>query len=87
MYRRHIYVPLVAYPQSTAVANRNYTDALAETSVVILPRPDELHYRPGIGIGTYPGMVSEDAGHVDNGNNSLLPVRSKYRLQLLTLPA
>jgi hypothetical protein len=40
---------------------------------------DQLHYRPGIGIGTYPGFTTDDRGHIDNGNNSLLPPASHDR--------
>jgi hypothetical protein len=33
---------------------------------------DEIHYRPGLGLVTYPGRKAMPF-HIDNGNNSLLP--------------
>ena len=34
---------------------------------------EDLHYRPGLGLASYPGFDTSDSGHIDNGNNSLLP--------------
>ncbi len=33
---------------------------------------DQIHYRPGLGLVTYPGRKNMSF-HIDNGNNSLLP--------------
>ena len=36
---------------------------------------DHIHYRPGLGLVTYPGRQGREF-HIDNGNNSLLPPSS-----------
>ena len=43
---------------------------------------DDIHYRPGLGLVTYPGREAGRDGkpfHVDNGNNSLLPPTTSDR--------
>ena len=36
-------------------------------------RTEKIHVNPGNMFARYPGFVSTDPGHIDNGNNSLLP--------------
>jgi hypothetical protein len=42
-------------------------------------KSEELHYRVGYMLARYPGFVSNDTGHIDNGNNSLLPMSESAR--------
>jgi hypothetical protein len=37
-------------------------------------KTQNVHARVGYTLARYPGFVSRDTGHIDNGNNSLLPM-------------
>jgi hypothetical protein len=43
-----------------------------------LKTPDVI-FRVGYMLARYPGFVSKDTGHIDNGNNSLLPMSETAR--------
>jgi len=42
-------------------------------------KTDHVHVRVGYTLVRYPGFVTEDKGHIDNGNNSLLPMTESAR--------
>jgi hypothetical protein len=42
-------------------------------------KSDALYFRVGHMLARYPGFVSNDTGHIDNGNNSLLPMSESAR--------
>ena len=42
-------------------------------------KSDDLFFVPGHLIARYPGFVTPDTGHTDNGNNSLLPMSESAR--------
>lgn len=42
-------------------------------------KTDDVFVRTGNMLARYPGFVSGDTGHIDNGNNSLLPPSESHR--------
>lgn len=42
-------------------------------------KSEEVYFRVGYMLARYPGFVSNDTGHIDNGNNSLLPMSESAR--------
>ena len=62
------------FPYPEQVLNR----AIVDREAIALPRrwlgTEQIQYRPGLGLVTYPGARGGgDTAHIDNGNNSLLP--------------
>jgi hypothetical protein len=42
-------------------------------------KSDDVHFRVGYMFARYPGNSTTDTGHIDNGNNSLLPMSETAR--------
>ena len=70
---------LIPYPYQDATMARCYLEpGLLALGRRYLKTPD-VQVRVGYMIARYPGFISEDAGHIDNGNNSLLPMSETCR--------
>jgi len=70
---------LVPYPFPDVTMSTPYLDPdLVRLARRFLKTPD-IRVRTGCMIARYPGFVSGDTGHIDNGNNSLLPLSESAR--------
>lgn len=70
---------LVPYPYPDLMMAKPYFEPqLVELARRFLKTPD-IHVRVGYMLARYPNFVSGDMGHIDNGNNSLLPMSQLSR--------
>ena len=70
------------FPYAEQCLNRAIVDPEAIAFSQRWLAPDRIHYRPGLGLATYPGYKGDSgAAHIDNGNNSLLPPSADDRSQ------
>ncbi len=68
------------FPYSEQILNQSIVDWEAIRFSQQWLGTDHIHYRPGGSIVRYPGFKSRvSEGHIDNGNNSLLPPSTSDR--------
>ncbi|HYE07429.1 MAG TPA: phytanoyl-CoA dioxygenase family protein [Planctomycetota bacterium] len=70
---------MVPYPHGDARAARHYFHPELLRLGRWWLRTDHVLARVGMMIARYPGFVTADAGHIDNANNSLLPMSESAR--------
>lgn len=70
---------LIPYPYQNVTMAKYYLEpGLLALGRRFLKTPD-VQVRVGYMIARYPGFKSQDPGHIDNGNNSLLPMSESNR--------